>query len=501
MRILVVEDEPNTRNGIIKIIETYTGHQVMGGASDGETGLLEALRLQPDVVITDINMPQMNGLVMIERMRKEGCEAAAVVLTGYSEFEYAQKAIQLSVVEYLLKPLSVEDIMSVLETVENRLSKTRAKTVSPQQLLFSLLTGESKEEAMRQFVSEIRYQNGQEISLFLIQSESILEDTTKQMAELLKDSLETNCLTSFYTFLLPYERQILVMILDGQSVRYLKNLFQTRILKELKEKGEFLISFESIYGIGELKDVIRQMQDSLSYSFLFSESCIMDQELIKKLVFERIDYPEYLEHGVKREIKNGNQDGIRRMAGLFEEQVILRREQPETIKNHTVRFVMAILDTARELMKEKDIDGLYQYLLNDMMKTGIREVFLNNYWKIIGMVTDGRDSGALTDNGMILNVIGFIRQNYAREISLTDAAELVGITPEYLSKLFTKEMGINFTAFLGEFRISTAKKLLASGKYKIYEVAELVGFKDTKYFNKVFRSIAGVCPSDYRKGV
>ena len=182
MRILVVEDEPNTRNGIIKIIDTYTGHQVVGGAGDGETGLFEALRLQPDVVITDINMPQLNGLVMIERMRKEGCEAAAVVLTGYSEFEYAQKAIQLSVVEYLLKPLSVEDIISVLETVENRLSKTRAKTVSPQQLLFSLLTGELKEEAMRQFVSEIRYQNGQEISLFLIQSESILEDTTKQMA-------------------------------------------------------------------------------------------------------------------------------------------------------------------------------------------------------------------------------------------------------------------------------------------------------------------------------
>lgn len=501
MRILVVEDEPNTRNGIIKIIETYTGHKVVGSTGDGETGLSEALRLKPDVVITDINMPQMNGLVMIERMRKEGCEAAAVVLTGYSEFEYAQRAIQLSVVEYLLKPLSLEDIISVLKTVENRLSKTRAKTVSPQQLLFSLLTGERKEEVMKQFAGEICYQNGQEISLFLIQSESILEDTTKQMAGLLKESLEANCLTSFFTFLLPYERQILVMILDGQSVWYLKNLFQTRIIKELREKGEFIISFESIYGIGELKNTIRQMQDGLSYSFLFSDSCIIDQELMNGLIFEKIDYPEYLEHGVRREIKNGNQAGIRRLAGLFEEQVILRRERPEIIKNYTVRFVMAILDTARELMTEKDVDGLYQYLLNDMMKTGIREIYLNNYWKIIGMVTDERDSTAMTDNGMILNVIDFIRQNYAREISLTEAAELVGITPEYLSKLFTKEMGINFTAFLGEFRISTAKKLLASGKYKIYEVAELVGYKDTKYFNKVFRSIAGVCPSDYRKGV
>jgi len=134
-----------------------------------------------------------------------------------------------------------------------------------------------------------------------------------------------------------------------------------------------------------------------------------------------------------------------------------------------------------------------------MMHSNIKELFLNNYWKMIDMIAGEKKEDALTENGMILNVIEFIRQNYDKEISLSEAAELVGITPEYLSKLFSKEMGINFSTFLGEFRVSIAKKLLVTGNYKIYEVAEMVGYKDTKYFNKVFRSIMGVSPSDYRK--
>lgn len=115
------------------------------------------------------------------------------------------------------------------------------------------------------------------------------------------------------------------------------------------------------------------------------------------------------------------------------------------------------------------------------------------------MIADEKKEDNLTENGMILNVIEFIRQNYDKEISLSDAADLVGITPEYLSKLFSKEMGINFSTFLVEFRVSIAKRLLANENHKIYEVAEMVGYKDTKYFNKVFRSIMGVSPSDYRK--
>lgn len=501
MKIVVVEDEPNTRNGIIKIIEKYTSHEVAAGESDGASGLQSVLSLGPDVVITDINMPKMDGLTMINKIREAGAETAAVVLTGYSEFEYAQRAIQLAVVEYLLKPLNVEDILEVLDRVEARLSKSRAKEVSAEQLLFSLLTGDGsgRETVEKRFAEKIRHQNDQVISMFLIRSESILEDTTNQMAETLENSLNAVCLTGFFIFKLPYEKSLLVMISDGQNVRYLKNIFRTQAIRELKKTGEFLISYGELTHLSMLKDRLKEMQELLSYTFLFPDSRIIDRELIESMTFEKAEYPESIEHAVRRDIKNGNKEGIRKNAGKFEKAVIESRETPQAIKRHTVRFVMALLDAAGDLMENGDVEALYQYLLNDMLKTSIREIFLNNYWKMIQMIANDREEDALTDNGMILNVIEFIRHNYHREISLTEAADLVGITPEYLSKLFSKEMGINFVTFLVEFRVSIAKRLLAAGNHKIYEVAEMVGYKDTKYFNKVFRSVMGVSPSDYRK--
>ncbi|MEY8352813.1 response regulator [Lachnospiraceae bacterium 54-53] len=501
MRIVVVEDEPNTRNGIIRIIEEYTVHQVVAGESDGISGLEKVLSLSPDVVITDITMPGMDGLAMIDRIRESGAATAAVVLTGYSEFEYAQRAIQLSVIEYLLKPLDVRDIIEVLNRVEDKLSKNRAETVSAEQLLFSILTGEGNDQELvyKRFAEKIRHQKDQTVSLFLVRSESMLAGTAGQMADVLRDSLDAVCLTGFFIFKLPYEKQILVMISDGQSVKYLKTIFKTQIIKELKKKGEFLISYGQVTRLSMLGDALAQMQELISYAFVFPDSRIIDRELLGSLSFEKVDYPENIEHAIRRDIRNGNKEGIQRNARKFAETVIESREVPRIIKNHTVRFVMALLDTARDLMANKDIEALYQCLLNDMLKTGIREIFLNDYWKLIRMIADDRKEEAMTDNGMILNVIEFIRHNYDREISLSEAADLVGITPEYLSKLFSKEMGINFSAFLGEFRVSAAKKLLSTGRYKIHEVAEMVGYKDTKYFNKVFRSVMGVSPSDYRK--
>lgn len=501
MRIIVVEDEPKTRSGIVKIISKYTSHEVVAEESDGITGLEKVLQLHPDVVITDINMPQMDGLTMINKIREAGLSVAAIVLTGYSEFEYAQRAIQLEVIEYLIKPLNVEDIIEVLSIVAKKLSKTKIETVSAEQLLFTMLTGDEGEQELvqKQFDEKIRHQSEEKISMFLIQSESIVEETTNQMVDILKDSLNAICLTGYYIFKLPFEKRILVMILDGQNVHYLKEIFKMQVIRELKKTGEYLISYEEITNISLLKEKIRQMQEYFSYAFVFSDTCIIDTEVIQNLKFEKIDYPDYLENTIRKDIRNGNKEGIRKKAQKFEEDVINSKEEPKNIKKFTVRFVMSILDMARDLLENREVESLYNYLLNDMMKSNIKEIFLNNYWKMIAIVADEKKEDMLTENGMILNVIEFIRQNYHKEISLSDAADLVGITPEYLSKLFSKEMGINFSTFLGEFRISIAKKLLATGNYKIYEVAEMVGYNDTKYFNKVFRSIMGVSPSDYRK--
>jgi len=104
-------------------------------------------------------------------------------------------------------------------------------------------------------------------------------------------------------------------------------------------------------------------------------------------------------------------------------------------------------------------------------------------------------------NFTILRAIAYIRENFSRKISLEEIAAELSITPEYLSMLFTREIGINYSAFLSEYRISQAKRMLRGTDQKIYEIATQTGFSDTKYFSKVFRDVTGVTPREYRESV
>lgn len=121
MRIVVVEDEVKIREGIARLIESQTGHVVLGEAVDGREGLEMILRFKPDLVITDIRMPNMDGLEMAKRLYEQKLPLHVVILSGYSEFEYAQKAIQFHVDNYLLKPIDQEELCEALQKIRIKL--------------------------------------------------------------------------------------------------------------------------------------------------------------------------------------------------------------------------------------------------------------------------------------------------------------------------------------------------------------------------------------------
>ena len=126
MRIVIVEDEIKIREGMAKLIESQTEHVVLGEAVDGKDGLEMILRFRPDLVITDIKMPKMDGLEMVRELHERKLSLHVVILTGYSEFEYAQKALRYGVDDYLLKPLAIDDIRDMLAKVEEKLKEALA---------------------------------------------------------------------------------------------------------------------------------------------------------------------------------------------------------------------------------------------------------------------------------------------------------------------------------------------------------------------------------------
>lgn len=127
MKIIVVEDEPKSREGILNILARDTEYEVAAVCGNGKEGLEAVRKYRPDLVISDIKMPVMGGLEMLEKILEEGIAVQAVLLTGYSEFEYARRALKLQVVEYVLKPLEVDDFLEVLHKAEGNIEKNRWK--------------------------------------------------------------------------------------------------------------------------------------------------------------------------------------------------------------------------------------------------------------------------------------------------------------------------------------------------------------------------------------
>lgn len=504
MRILISEDEPKSREGIIRMIQRFTPHEIVGVAENGEEGFLLAKERQPDLVISDIKMPVLDGLGMLQKMKDHGLKLQAVLLTGYSEFEYARRALQLQVVEYVLKPLEADQFLSALEKAEGRMKKQRAERLTPDQLLWSYyLGGEDERERMRPRVEEELGINDRMIStIFLIRPESIARETYGEIRKQLQQSMEMLCMEPCYFFARQGEDGgVYVLLADTERNRSLKAVFASRILPKVLEITRCVCSMATMRGIGELPRVMERLSGLLRYAFSVPEGRILEEADAAGMVYESIEYPISLENEMIQGIRNGKKARILELNRMFEAQVIDSHASPECIRDYTVRFAVGILRVAGEWKGRwngsEELSSVTESISKAITRDKVRYQ-LEKVVKSAAALSD--DSGEFqTENGIVLNAISYIRENYQKNIGLGDVAQFCNVRSEYLSRIFKEETGVRFVSFLSNFRISMAKRLLASGNGTVSRVAEQVGFSDQKYFQKVFKKTCGVTPSEYKK--
>ena len=221
--------------------------------------------------------------------------------------------------------------------------------------------------------------------------------------------------------------------------------------------------------------------------------------MVEVLKFNQITYPVDLENRIRKEIINGDYEKALKTSNRFKELIIESKGRPELIREYTARFSSSIYNMAKEYNTQPEPLLIFHYFINNMIESKSKADLIFNYEKIVHTILSTNDEEMDVENLTVLKVINYIRDNYSKNITLSEAAGLVGVTPEYLSKLFYQKINVNFVVFLRNFRISIAKRMILSGKYRIQDVADHVGFKDPKYFNKVFKTVCGISPSEYKK--
>lgn len=499
MRILIVEDEIKIRRGMANLLEKNTEHTVVGEAKNGQEGLEMALQYQPDLVITDIRMPKMNGLEMIQALREQGGSWRFVILSGYSEFEYAKQAIRFGVDDYLIKPLAPEDVIDLLQTIEEKIAKEVRKSLGkPEKMLKDYLLEHHREASYLEnlaLVCDVE----QEDSFCLISAYmgTAVQEQRNYCMERFAKLKEQFPKQKFFCFFIESTREFICLTQDRNREQIQEELEQ-RLLKRKLHKLEWVWTRSSFKGLEHLKSQYERQRGFYLYGLVGEYDEFISQEWVDN--FEPIEsqYPKNLENKLQKTFYGENKELFTEAARNFEVEMGSFKTRPVQIKESYMKMVNFLINLGQEnnrviyeqlqnlnvvrnigaAVTKKELNGIFEEVLT---------VFINN----MGRRQD-------ISNYTIKRTIDYIRDHYSESISLEGVADSLDITPEYLSTLFNREMDENFSVFLKKFRISHAKRLLKGTDKKIYEVAQEVGYSDPKYFNRVFKEEEGISPGDYR---
>lgn len=502
MRILIVEDEIKIRTGMSRLISAQTEHTVVGEARNGKEGLEMICSLRPELVISDIRMPVMGGLEMLEEVKRVGIRCHFIILSGYSEFEYAQKALRCGVDDYLLKPLAPEDVTSLLDRMQARITEEmRLNAQSAEGLMRDLLlgvrTGTQRDyEKLRQEAAFTETEPCFLVAGYIGNTDiTYLETLQEQWEKMRKHCPEYVALKT----MIENTGEVFFLIQGKMTEAELCAKLQKRLYRGLSSKDMPVWVVKKLESLQMLGKAGEEMREWYLYGMIFGYSQMITQEMIRSFEKRPYQYPSHLEGRIRVSVCQGSEQSLQKDAEAFMDYVRRMNCHPRYYRKAYSKMLAYIENVCGEVNQ----DAFRQIQSRDLVKAVSDAVTIGeleeNLQKTIHIILASRDKREDIRNYTIRRAINFIREHYMENISLELLADHLQITPEYLSTLFNKEMGLNFTTFLKEFRISHAKRLLKGTDKKIYEISNAVGYNDPRYFNRVFKDEVGLSPGDYRQ--
>jgi two-component system response regulator YesN len=509
MRIVVVEDEIRIREGICNLlIKMFPQHEVVGSAVNGKEGLELITEQLPDLVITDVKMPVMDGLTMLSILNERKIRCKAIVLSAYAEFTYAQQAIRWGVSEYLIKPMVVNDFVQAIKNTEIQLDEIQRQKPDTLEkfeniLLGIIFGGIEVDESLENFVDNKYNINNNtkfsEIQIYLgKQYEEKLELTKHNLNSLFAAQKNMNyCLLE-----LPKDKLLLVIIYGYEGQQDIERWFQIGVISQLRGTGigECNYGWINASGMKELRGNYYKLLQHMDWNIALGKNIMISYPKILKVQTTLCIYPIDIENRLKTALCSYNRSKVLKCLEQFTEYFENGNVyDPKNIKECYVRFIWAMINVAKEIniMNYDQIEQKYllEKIMGSVNKAELRDVLEEVYCCI-------RDDQYVENGELSLNVKraeNMILEYYKTGITLDEIAEKLNLTPEYLGMQFRIEKGVKFSTYIKDFRILKAKELLLSSKMKVCEVAEKVGYSDAKYFSKVFRESTGQLPAEYRK--
>lgn len=540
-KLMIVEDEPVIRVGIRHYFDwSDLGFHSIFEAEDGRQGLETAIREQPDLIITDIRMPKMDGLEMIEQLRDKLPQAVFVILTGYSEFEYARRALRIgSVHEYLVKPLQYEESLATIKKCI--LAIERMKAERQERETFHMIAEENSKyrasEAIKDLLEDnapldretIRSITGFSNPMFqclplivmaipdkgsLRRASCKWRSTAERIAADVARSIAAASGVQHYDVFTYYAGSKLyaLTIMSTDALHFDQASLASHTREWLRQAGEELQAIllmslgRPTEQLSRLGSDLKTLDKLLLHRFFQQDNMYMlcDMEGQPETIREAFTS---LEERHRREILNCLEEGH---PGKTKQ---LMKELSQFIAGGSPERMLLLLQeivgmTLRFAQKHGiQVEGIYSDRLFDLSCTDdffrlgeLLDWFADWILHLNDVYRKQFESRSQTpDKQLFEQIKSFICQHISEEITLQVIADRFFYNPSYLSRLFKSKLNKNFIAFLTEIRIRYARQYLEDPQYLVTDVCAMCGYKSYKHFVKMFRLITGMTPTEYRK--
>lgn len=517
---MIADDEPDKLQSLRKDYNwTKYGVSLCGEACDGMDAYKLLVEKNPDICIMDVRMPVITGLEAMKRAKNEGVSTKFVVLSGYDEFSYAQQALSLSTVEYLLKPCRFSQILQAVLKCVNIIDGERENARLIQE--YRRFTEGNLQGFKQLFLADL-------ISGKITGEHEILEKTRQFQLDILTGSYAV-CVIAFgpacsgagkdedvviasmsdavcrelspvcgNEMLACNGQLVLAVSMEGIADRFASF---TTALQRIADFAYLEFDLNCVVGISDIRKAATAFHGAYLEAALTTDTVLyalsQNVAFFAEMVRDDFIFPADAEKKVIAAFGTDENELMQMMDGFFSECQVKSINCKKHLQDMAVTLIYDLAQAGVE--QNATPDGIYQgansaaqAILKCKNLADIKSVLI----RFVSLLEKPADKSS--KSSIIRNAIGYIRKNYRRKISLESLSEHLHVSPSYFSMLFKQHTGYSLIEYLNRFRIEKAKALLNDPELKAYEIGNLVGFQDEKYFYLLFKRYTGLTATQFR---
>lgn len=499
-KVMLVDDEKLILQGLKNIIEWENlGLEVVQTADNGTTAIEMFEKNPVNIIVTDINMPQVTGLELIKKIKSLDDQVKFIILSGYDEFSYAKTAMKYGVENYILKPINEDELEEALIKIVNTMNlekEMQTGLLDKNRKLIQFINGKIDKEGLSKIQQVMNIELNEK--RYTVSSITIGPRDNKNsvnISEIIYKHTKGTC-----EIIRNYDGQVIVINPWEENTT---NVDVMNYFHNIKDKLSEELNTDIFIGVGDLVESIDNLKESYSVAnnlkkYILTEGsngCLSKEDVINIKENKR-NFSKEIELINKLIIEKNKVKLNEFITELFDDYEL----SPKNIYDLSIKIIF-LTDNISEEFKLDDkyskdsLSNTIVELCNESTRDNVKAFLISEIEEVLRLMS----INTTKYSPVIQQIINNVNEKYYEELSLKTLAYQYNTNSSYLGQVFTKELGVSFSEYLNSTKNMKAKELILNTNMKINDIAKAVGYSDTSYFYRKFKKYYGVCPSTLRE--